>query len=600
MTAIKRRQRTTGRRAVVGLVVGALAVAGCSSGGGGGSETSDGEEKQAQTSKLIEFADAEASSGPAEEIEGAREGGTIPVLERDSYEHLDPAQMYTANHMTMGSLIHRRLTSVRLDNNGEYQLVGDLATDAGQTEDDGKTWKFTLKDGIKFDDGSPITSEDIRHTIERTFAPFITEGPTFVQEWLANESGAGYRDLLPEGPYEGDSLPDSVLETPDDKTIIFKFKQPRNDLPHALALLGYGAVSKERDNKERYDRNPATTGPYKIKEFKRGRSMTLVKNKEWDPETDSSRHQYVDQFDITFNHEHAKSARELLSDSDPNAVTWGGSVDIDTAQQVLKDEKAKKRTVEGYQIFVAQMAINMDRVKDHKVRQAIAHAMPNRGVLAPYGPGVGGELTGNYINPTLPGADTKYDPFNKVSKPNGDPEKAKALLKEADAEGYKLVYAHGTADEDQKSSVAVANALEKAGFDVQRKEVPTDNYYDRIGKVDNGWDIYRSNWGHDWASIGTVIPPQFDGRGIQDGSANYAHVNDKKINSEIDRISGIAEPEEAAKEWFELSKYILEDVTPAVPLYAYKQLQITGSNVGGVTFNNELSGVDPTKLFLKK
>jgi peptide/nickel transport system substrate-binding protein len=186
-----------------------------------------------------------------------------------------------------------------------------------------------------------------------------------------------------------------------------------------------------------------------------------------------------------------------------------------------------------------------------------------------------------------------------VSKPNGDTERARKLLQEAGAEGKKLTYAHSTADEDQKASVAVADALEKAGFDVQRKEIPVDNYYDRIGKVDNGWDIYRSNWGHDWASIATVLPPQYDGRAIEDGSPNYSHVNDKKINREIDRIAGISDPEEAAGEWFELNKYILEEVTPAVPLYAYKQLQIAGSKVGGVVFNNEFSGVDPTKLYLK-
>ena len=588
----------TWRTGMVALVVGTLTATGCSAGGGG---EADGEKKeQAQTSALIAFADAKASTGPAEKIEGAREGGTMPVLERDSYEHLDPAQMYVNSQTTMASLIHRRLTTVKLDNDGEYSVVGDLATDSGQTEDDGKTWKYTLKDDIRFEDGSPITSKDIRHTFERLYASFVTEGPKFVQEWLADESGAKAREVLPDGPYEGDHLPDSILETPDDKTVIFKFKQPRNDLPYALSMAGYGVVSEKRDTKEKYDRAPATSGPYKIKEFKRGRSMTLVRNKEWDPRTDPARHQFVDQFDISFNHEYAKSARELMADSDPNAVTWNGSVDIDTAQQVLKDKDAKARTIDGYQIFVAQMAINMDRVKEHRVRRAIALAMPNRGVLAPYGPGVGGELTGNYFNPTLPGADPKYDPFNKVSKPNGDPEAARKLLREADAEGYKLVYAHGTADEDQKGSVAVASALKKAGFDVQRKEIPTDNYYDRIGKVDNGWDIYRSNWGHDWASASTVIPPQFDGRAIEDGSANYTHVNDKKINSEIDRIAKISDPEEAAGEWFDLSKYILEDVTPAVPLYAYKQLQIAGSNVGGVAFNNDLSGVDPTKLFLKK
>ncbi|MBB1246025.1 ABC transporter substrate-binding protein [Streptomyces durbertensis] len=594
-TAIRRR---SARTVLAALVVGALAAAGCSPGGGG--DTGPREKTRAERATLIEFADAAASTGPAEAPPGARSGGVMPVLERDSYEHLDPAQMYVSSQTTMASLIHRRLTAVKLDNKGRYSVVGDLATDSGQVSDNGRTWTYTLKENIRFEDGSPITSRDIRHTVERLYADFVTEGPKFVQEWLADTSGAGHRKLLPGGPYKGDHLPDDVLETPDDRTIVFRFKQPRNDLPYALSLTGYGVVSQKRDTRERYDRSPATSGPYKIGEFRRGRSMTLVRNDQWDPKTDPVRHAYVDRFEITFNHEYGKSARELLADADPNAVTWSGSVDVDTAQQVLKDKDARERTIEGYQIFVAQMAINMDRVKDHRVRRAIAHALPTRAVLAPYGPGIGGELTGGYLNPTLPGADPSYDPFEKVSKPGGDVKKARELLEEADAVGTRLVYAHSTADADQKGSVAVADALKKAGFDVQRREVPVDNYYDRIGKVDNGWDIYRSNWGHDWASAATVIPPQYDGRAIEDGSANYSHLNNRRVNREIDRITAITEPEKAATEWFELGKYILEEITPAVPLFAYKQLQIAGSNVGGVVFHNEHSGVDPTRLYLKK
>ena len=83
--------------------------------------------------------------------------------------------------------------------------------------------------------GDPITASDVRHSVERLFADFIVQGPKYLQGWLANDP-ANYRDLLPGGPYEGDHLPDSVLETPDERTIIFHFEEPQLDLPYAPAL----------------------------------------------------------------------------------------------------------------------------------------------------------------------------------------------------------------------------------------------------------------------------------------------------------------------------------------------------------------------------
>ncbi|HCA85639.1 MAG TPA: ABC transporter [Streptomyces sp.] len=587
---------------MVALATGALLLTACSSGGGGGSgETGDGENNGgAEQQGLVGFADAKASVGPAEDVKGAQPGGTIRVLQRDSFAHLDPAQIYVSDEGMLATLIHRRLTTIKMDNKGEYSVVGDLATDSGKRSDDGRTWTYTLKDNVKFEDGSPITSKDIRHTFERQFADFITEGPTFVQSWMADNPS--YRDLLPGGPYKGDHLPDSILETPDDKTIIFHFKKPQNDMPYAMSMAGYAAVSAEKDTKKKYDKDPLASGPYKIQSFQQGKSMSLVRNAEWDPKTDPSRHQYPEKFEITFNHQYDDSSKRILSDTGENqrATTFTNQVDASTVPQVMSNAEAKKRTVSGYQSYVAMFAMNMERIKDHKVRLAIAHAMPIKSVLAPYGGSAGGELAGGTISPLLPGYEKGYDPFGKLKKPGGDPEKAKQLLKEAGKEGMKLTYAFANSNEDQQVAVAVADALSEAGFDVQRKELPADTYYDLVGKVDNGYDIYRNNWGHDWVSASTVIPPLFDGRKVADGANNYSHVKDEKINSEIDRISAIADPEKAAEEWFELNKYIVEEVTPVVPAYYYKQMQISGSKIGGAVYNNDLSGIDPTKLYIKQ
>lgn len=594
---------TRGSRAAgVSLTLaGALLLSACSSGGGGADEGGNGgQDSPAEALATIEFADAEASSGPAEEVPGAEAGGTVRVLQETSPDHLDPAQIYVAHEATLARLMHRGLTTTRLDNEGNYSVVGDLATDAGQVSEDGKTWTYTLKDDIHFNDGTPITSADIRHTVERTFADFITQGPDFIQTWLANADGAEYRELLPGGPYDGDHLPDDVLETPDDKTVIFHFEEPQTDLPYALSMVGYSVVSQEGDTQEEYDKNPVTSGPYQIDEFRPGRSMTLTRNEHWAPATDPARNAYPDSFEVTFGHSPEDSTRRLVADNDENqyAISFNNGVDAGSAPQVAGDEALQERLADGYQIFVATLTINTDRVEDLAVRQAIAHAVPLNGVLNAYGGAFAGEYAGGVISPLLPGYEQGYDPYGKLEKPQGDPERARELLEEADEVGYELNYVHHVAEEDQKAAVAVEQALEDAGFVVNRKDVPTESYYDTIGIIDNDYDIYRSNWGHDWLSSATVVPPLFDGRAMQDGSSNYSHLNDEEVNAEIDRINGITDADEAATEWFGLQKHILEEHLPVVPLYYYKQNVMHGSLLGGVEFNNDFSAVDMHRLYV--
>ncbi|MGK5529942.1 ABC transporter substrate-binding protein [Streptomyces sp. URMC 129] len=594
------RSLRTGRATGVSLALaGALILSACSSGGGGGGD-GGGEDTGPGTLGAIAFGDAEASTGPAEEVPGAQPGGTIHVLQETGPNHLDPAQIYVSDESNVAKLFHRGLTTVRLDNEGTYTVVGDLATDSGQVSDGGRTWTYTLKDDIYFNDGSEITSADVRHTFERQFAEFITQGPTFVQQWLAGTGGADYRELLPEGPYEGDHLPDTVLETPDEDTIVFHFEEPQADLPYALSMIGYAVVSEEGDTREQYDQEPLTSGPYQIAEHRPGRSMTLTRNEYWEPETDPARTAYPDRYELTFGHTTDDSTRRLMADNgdDRYAITFNNGVDPGNAPEVSANPEYQDRLVQGYQPYVATLAINTERVTDKRVREAIALAVPLNGVLNAYGGTFGGEYAGGYISPLLPGYEEGYDPYGKLATPQGDPEAARALLEEAGAVGYELNYVHHTATEDSRAAVAIADALEQAGFEVNETQVPQETYYDTISVVDNGYDIYRSNWGHDWLSSSTVIPPLFDGRQIQDGASNYSHFDSEEVNAEIDRIRGITDPAEAATAWFELNKTILEEHLPAVPLYYYKQNILHGSLVGGAVFNDDLGTVDMNRLFV--
>ncbi|MGW7046961.1 ABC transporter substrate-binding protein [Streptomyces avermitilis] len=588
------------------LAAGALVLTGCSKGGSdsGNNDKKDKENAQRQQAS-IKFGDAKDSTGPATAVPGAKTGGTMEVLQRDSYAHLDPAQIYVSDEGSVATLLHRGLTGYKATSNdgSKHEVVGDLATDSGTTTDGGKTWKYTLKDGIKFQDGTAITSKDFRHSVERLFAPFINQGPPYLQQWLADTPGADYRKLLKDGPYKGKHLPDSVLETPDAKTVVFHFKTAHPDLPYALAMAGYAVVSEKGDTKEKYDRAPVAAGPYKIQSFKSGKSMVLVKNTNWDPKTDPIRHQYVDRFNFTFNQQYETSTKTLLADSgaDQAGVSFNNQVDAGNLSKVLSDPKMKSRTVGGFQPYVGQMNINMSHpaLKDKKIREAIAYALPITPFVRAYGGTDAMQVAGGLISPTVSGYDASFDPFGKIKKPAGDPAKAKALLKEAGKVGMKLTFGYINTPEGQQYSTAMAAGLKKAGFNVQRQEIPAETYYDQVSKLDNNYDIFHTAWGADWPSASTVIPPVFDGRAIADGAQNYSQVNDPHVNSEIDRVNKITDPVKSAAGWEKIDQYLVKDVVNVVPTAYYKQIQIAGSKVGGLAYDDVIGGIDPRRLFVK-
>lgn len=275
-------EHSLGRRSflAMGLSAAIVAVGGCSGGGGG---TSSAAKKASDiTVKEVVIGTAADSTGPAPAVSGARTGGAVKIINNADFDHLDPQAMFKGYTQTAAELFTRKLTGYK-EQDGKLVLVGDLATDTGATTDGGKTWEYTLKDGIRFQDGTAITSADIKYGIERSYEPTIVAaaGPSYIQSWL---SGGRWAEEY-KGPWKGDSLPDSVIETPDDKTIVFHLREAVTTFPYAAALPTTSPVAKELDTKARYDRMPVSTGPYKI-ESHDDTSMTLVRNEHWDPSTD--------------------------------------------------------------------------------------------------------------------------------------------------------------------------------------------------------------------------------------------------------------------------------------------------------------------------
>jgi len=530
------------------------------------------------------------STGPAPEVTGAVTGGTIYSLDQFDMDHLDPAQIYVSTEGAITRPILRGLTGYKIDDKGGCTLVGDLATDAGTMKDGGKTWSFTIKDGVKWEDGSDVSMDDVRHTFERLYASFVTEGPRYVQDWLVG--GDKYK-----GPYDGKSLASIAI---DGKTVTFTLTEARADFNFTLAMPGYGLVSKAKDTKEKYDKQPFSCGPYRIGSRSIGKSMTYVRNEHWDPKTDSIRNAYPDKFVFQYGFEPLASTDRYIADSgnDKFAMSIFNEVAAERIAQVLTNATLKKRVLTQVDTVTYYWPINTTRIKDVKVRQAINWAWPHQQLQTIRGGASTSELATTILSPVTPGYE-KFDLYGVTKKPGGDAAKAKALLKEAGKVGQKLVIAYQQSDNAVKQAVAIKNALEEAGFTVVNKQIDKSTFYTQIGKIDNGYDLFAAGWSPDWPNGYSVFYPCWSGENIGDGRSNYAQLNDTSVNKAITTASTIADPAKANKAWGAIDKQIME-LAAVVPDYHSIRNWMYGSKVGNVVYDAGNTCVALTKLYAMK
>jgi peptide/nickel transport system substrate-binding protein len=583
--------------AVVILTAGALTLTGCAKGGGGAPAASAGgtPSKPLENTAVgtITVGTADDSKGPAPAVPGSKRGGTVNMIDRDDFSHLDPGRIYLNYNSTVSLLFTRQLTGYRQES-GKLKLVGDLATDTGTTTDGGKTWTFTLKDGLKWQDGTPITSADIKYSIERLYAPFITEGPTYVQQWLVE---GDYRKAY-EGPYDGKSL--DAVQTPDDKTVVFTLTAPHPDFNFTMAMTGYGAVPKAQDTKEKYDKKPFSSGPYQIVSHVTDKSLDLERNPHWDPATDPIRNAFPDKWHMEFGVQSQNSTERFLADTgrDKTAMTFHNAVAPERVQEVLNNPGAMERSVRGLTPFTTFYNINTKRITDLKVRQAIIKAWPSKQAQLISGGEVNtGQIATTVMSPTVLGYEA-FDLYGMRAKPTGDPEAAKKLLLEAGQPYPTLVYAYNQTPTQEKITVAIKDALTKAGFKVVAKPLNPATYYDAIGPVDNKYDIYWGGWAADWPTGSTAIQPLFDGRLIADNASNYSHLDVPEINSGIDAANAVADPVEAGKAWAALDRKIMEQAA-IVPEYYQTYFGLYGSGLGGVEFDPISGEQYPLNVYVK-
>ena len=213
---------------------------------------------------------------------------------------------------------------VKLTGASDNPIAMDLAESYSVT-DDGKTYKFVLRDGLKFSDGTPLTASDFKWSWERAAAP-DTESP-IVDEFLGDIVGV-------QAIIDGEATTADGIVVIDDHTLQVTIDAPK---PYFIAKLTYPiAFVVKADNVvsggENWTDDPIGTGPFVLKQYSIGERMTFAKNPNYwgDPA-------YLDEVQLLL----AGGSAMAMYENDEIDITGIGLADLervtDPAEEISKD-----------------------------------------------------------------------------------------------------------------------------------------------------------------------------------------------------------------------------------------------------------------------
>lgn len=478
---------------------------------------------------------------------------------------------------------------------GQRTLGADLATSRGTASKDASTWTFTLRDGVTWQDGSKITCEDVRYGVARSFDEDIPSSGyalTYLDIPKKKDGTSTYPGpLVKAGTTKASKkLIEDAVECRGDSRIVFHLAESVGNFDEVVSLPEFAPYKASHEGKDAtYE--AFSSGPYKLSgAWTPSTGGTWVRNPAWDRDSDPLRKdgpktivhsEGVEPKDaLKTIIEGEDGGRTLALDPLPSALAPALDDAGDVAQSVV---------VDGQLVDYLAVSTTSKAMRSATTRRALATATNREAYTQARGAG-SGSPTWSLLGTALPSAhETVGD-----DGPSGDAARARQqLAKGKITTPVKISVAYRKRGGTDDAMKALEGTWEDAGFDVTLTGLG-DEYFTEVGtrKVAEKYDVVWANWGPDFPSAATVLPPLFDDRVNLSSTSvgrDYGLFADTKVTKAMDEALGERDRAARAKKWATIDTGLLEDGI-YIPLRQSRLTYAAGSEVEALIGNPVYGG----------
>ncbi|HET6847579.1 MAG TPA: ABC transporter substrate-binding protein [Gaiellales bacterium] len=505
------------RGAVVGMSVPLLSAIVTACGGSSGSSSSG----------------AVSSSGG-----GGKAGGTLRLSVLKPTTEVDP--VLSAD---VGSLAMIAMTGEFLCVDENQQLTPWLAT-SWSPNSDASVWTFKIRQGVTFNDGTPMTANDVAASINRLSDP-------------ANKSNAL-------SAFTGVLSKNSAKAT-DAQTVEFTLDAPNGSFPYYLSSDNYNAIILPASYTGGFDKTWPGTGPWKNTAYSAGQSATFVRNDQY-----WGKKALPDTLQVTLSPDEASQVLALQG----NQVDVVQQVTVSGAQAILNDPNYHIISVRASTHRELSMRCDKPPFNDKRVRQAVALTLDRNQIVQGLFQGKSDLGNDSPFAPVFPQTDTS------VPQRNINLDQAKSLLSQAgQSGGFSTELVAIQTQEVPQYAQIVVEAASKIGVNIKLSVEDGTTYYGDAVYGKSPWlDSIMSlvDYGHRGVPNVFLSAPL-----MSDGTWNAAHFKNPQYDGLVKQYIAAVDLQ-SQRSYAKQIQTLLLDETPIIYAYFYNYLSATRAGLSGL------------------
>ncbi|OOY26527.1 peptide ABC transporter substrate-binding protein [Thioclava sp. L04-15] len=502
----------------------------------------------------------------------AKSGGNIIVTYKDDVATLDPAIGYDWQNWSMIKSVFDGLMDYVP---GTTELRPGLA-ESYEISEDGTTFTFKLREGVKFHNGRAMTAEDVKYSLDRVTTP-ATQSP-----------GAGFFGSIKgyDAMADGSATSLEGVTVVDPYTVKIELSRPDATFLHVMALNFASVVPKEAVDEFGADfgKHPVGTGAFKLADWTIGQKLVFEKNADyWRPGVP-----YLDSITFEVGQEPIVA---LLRLQKGEVDVPGDGIPPAKFNEVMGNPDEAKQVVVGGQLHTGYITLNVEMAPFDKVevRQAINMAINKDRIVQM----INGRATPatQPLPPSMPGYTKDYAgyPF--------DPAKAKEMLAEAGLpDGFETELYVMNTDPNPRIAQAIQQDLAAIGVKADIKALAQANVIEAGGTPKTAPMIWSGGmaWIADFPDPSNFYGPILGCAGAVEGGWNWSWYCNKDLDAmatEADSITDPAKQDERLQKWSDVYMKVMEDA-PWVPVFNENRYTMKSTRMGGA----DALYVDPVSI----